>query len=307
MKRVFFIFYLAQVTCISLHAQNFNEDKVLGLVEILSHDSLKGRKTGTEENKKAQKIIQKFYQEHHLEFLKNYTSYTHPFKIGNKTGTNILGYLPGSVFPEQYIVISAHYDHLGTRNGRVFNGADDNASGVGGLMAAMDYFTKNPPKNSILFAAFDGEEIDLLGSKNFVSHPPVPLKKILLNINLDMVSRSDKKELYAAGANYYPYLKTYLQKSDEENNGVDLKFGHDFPDKKHPSNDWTFASDHGPFHQQKIPFIYFGVEDHEDYHQSSDDFEKINKSFYLSSLKLIIDVIETLDNHSEAIKSRQSK
>ncbi|NNE65118.1 MAG: M28 family peptidase, partial [Pyrinomonadaceae bacterium] len=194
--------------------------------------------------------------------------------------------------PESYIVVSAHFDHVGISRGKIYNGADDNASGTAALFAIAKYFQEHPPEHSLIFAAFDAEEIGLEGAKHFVRNPPVSIEKILLNINLDMVSRSDKNELYISGTYHYPIFKTILSPIVEKV-PVKLLFGHDEPEPKR--DDWTFQSDHGVFHKKKIPFVYFGVEDHADYHRPTDDFEKVDKKFFSNSVKTIVVATDTLD------------
>ena len=276
-----------------LKAQEFNRSAVLNLVEALSHDSLQGRFIGTIASLKAQKIISDNYKKFNLKNFSKYKSFQHRFKWKNYEGINLIGYFEGKKWPQKYIAISAHYDHIGIKNGMIYNGADDNASGVGGLVALMDYFSNNPPDHSIVFAAFDGEEVDLTGSQAFVKDLPVAKEAILLNVNLDMISRSDKKELYVCGTGSYPFLKKCL---DQVSSGsVNFKLGHDGFTKTNKTEDWTFSSDHGSFHAENIPFLYFGVEDHEDYHKSTDDFQKIDKEFYISVIQLIIRSVDVLD------------
>ena len=241
-------------------------------VAFLAHDSLQGRATGTVGNRQAREYIVGAFGDIGLEAFDG--GYTKPFTFerGGNTieGANVVGYVPGTAAGDTYIVVTAHYDHLGVRDGEVFNGADDNASGTAGLLAIARFLVANPPRHSVILAALDAEERGLRGARAFVEDPPVPLAGVVLNINLDMVSRSEGV-LYAAGTHHYPYLRPYLESVPLEP-GVVLAFGHDSPDL--PSgDDWTNSSDHGPFHAAGIPFVYFGVEDHPDYHRSTDDFE----------------------------------
>src|SRR6185295_7198356 len=115
-------------------------------------------------------------------------------------GVNVLGQLPGTAaaFP-QYILVSAHFDHIGTRNGQVFNGADDNASGTAALFALAKYYSVHPPKNSLIFAAFDAEESGLRGSQAFLKQPPVELNAIALDLNADMIGRDPDDKLFVVG------------------------------------------------------------------------------------------------------------
>jgi Zn-dependent M28 family amino/carboxypeptidase len=181
---------------------------------------------------------------------------------------------------------------LGIKDGEIFNGADDNASGVAVLLSMATYFQKNPPQHSIVFCLFDAEEKGLLGAKAWVKSPPMPINQVVLNVNLDMVSRSDKKELYFCGTHHYPHLKTIMDTSLVQNS-VYVKFGHDRPEDGH--DDWTNQSDHFHFHEAKIPFLYVGVEDHKDYHQHTDEADKIDKSYYTAVNQLLKSTIENFD------------
>ena len=269
-------------------------DRMLADVAALSADSMEGRAVGTEGNRMARRYIVSRFESLGLEklgdgYVTRFTFTDAGRRIG---GTNIVGYVTGTEQPERYIVVSAHYDHLGTRRGSIYNGADDNASGTAAMMALAAYFTQVPPKHSVIFAAFDAEESSLQGAKAFVNRPPVKRRSIVLNVNLDMVSHSER-ELVVAGTYHYPFLKRYVD-AVEQPPAVEFVFGHDSPDL--PSGqDWTLSSDHGPFHEAGIPFLYFGVEDHDDYHKPTDDFETISPRFYADAVRAILAVVEELD------------
>ena len=260
---------------------------------VLSHDSLEGRKTATEGSKKAQYYIISRFLQIGLETIGS--KFSHQFtpsrsSLNTDTATNLIGYLPGS--SDQIILITAHYDHLGIKNGQIYNGADDNASGVSVILFIAQYFMKTKPAHSLLFVAFDAEESGLLGAKAFIKDPPVDLEKIILNINLDMVSRSSNNQIYACGVYHYPLLGPYLSAVDHKG-PVQLLLGHDEPESgKH---DWTYSSDHGPFHRRGVPFLYFGVEDHADYHRSSDTVDKIDQEFFFDVARLILESALRLD------------
>jgi len=215
-----------------------------------------------------------------------------PGKTEALKGVNFIGQIKGRKDPEKYIIITAHYDHVGIRNGEIYNGADDNASGTAALFAIASYFKKHPPDHSLIFVAFDAEERGDLGSEHFVANLPVKKESILLNVNMDMISRNDKGELYAAGTHHYPQLRPILE-SVQKKAGVKLLLGHDDPKLGH--DDWTGQSDQASFHAAKIPFVYFGVEDHKDYHRPTDDFANIQPEFYVRSVETIIDAIKAFD------------
>lgn len=210
------------------------------------------------------------------------------------SGVNILARIEGTdPDPDgRVIVFSAHYDHLGVRNGEIHNGADDNASGVAALLAVAEAFRRKPPVHDVIFAAFDAEEAGLRGARAFVANPPVAKERIRLNINLDMVGRGDKGELYIAGTSHYPQLKPTLSPVATLA-PVKVLFGHDTPEWG--QEDWTMQSDHAPFHQAGIPFVYFGVEGHADYHKPGDDAEKIDPVFFSGVVRTILDATRALD------------
>lgn len=277
----------------SVLEQFFNEKSLLRHIKILSSDTFEGRRTGTRGAIKARNyIINEFNNFNVLPFVENYTQAFNFYKSGNSyNGTNVLGLIKGTETPNKYIVISAHYDHEGIKNGQIYNGADDDASGVSALFSFAEYFKLNPPKHSVILAAFDAEELGLNGSKYFVNHPKVPLQSIMVNLNMDMISRSDKNELFVVGTRYNKTLK-YLISNFKQSENVTLIAGHDGDDKL---ENWTYSSDHGSFHKKEIPFLYFGVANHEDYHTPNDDFEKIHPKFYIESVKNIITVFQQID------------
>jgi len=205
---------------------------------------------------------------------------------------NVLGLIKGSVSPEKHIVISAHYDHEGVDQGQVYNGADDNASGISALFAFAEYFKNHPPKYSVILAAFDAEELGLKGSKYFVNHPIISSKDMVLNINMDMISRSDKKELDVVGTSENKMLKPLITDYNHSSK-IKLLAGHDRYDDL---ENWTYSSDHADFYKKGIPFLYFGVEDHKDYHEPTDDYENIHPEFYIEAVKTIISVFDKIDN-----------
>jgi hypothetical protein len=275
---------------------NIDSATLINHLAYLSSGVMEGRETATPGNKLAREYIVRIFDSLKLE--KAGDSWLQPFPFGNNNqqGNNIMGVIKGSMYENNYITITAHYDHLGTRNGTIYYGTDDNASGTAALLAMAQYFKKYPPKHSLLFVAFDAEEKGLLGSKYFVSNSPIPLSAIKLNVNMDMVSRNDSNEIYASGVSHYPFLKKYVD-SIQPFTPVHIRFGHD--GEKTGSQDWTNQSDHFPFHQKNIPYLYFGVEDHADYHRPGDTFDKVNKRFYYQVCTMITALASVLDRPAE--------
>jgi len=212
-------------------------------------------------------------------------------------GANVVGVVKGTGHPDQYIVITAHYDHLGVGRAvagdSIYNGADDNASGTAALVTLAKYFYRHPPAHSLIFAAVDGEESGMWGSRAFVSTPVVPLEQILLNVNLDMIGRNVNNELYAAGPGKYPLL-TPLLEATSECAPLRLTIGHD-RGSAGSGSDWTGQSDQGSFHAKGIPFVYFGEEDHPDYHRPSDHADKLMPGFYLAAVQTVADFVRRFD------------
>lgn len=285
----------AQKKDIAPKSQVINAEKLLKDIETLSADDMQGRGIGTEGGLKAREFVAKRFAETKIKSFNN--SFVQPFDYTNRagakiSGANVVGYVEGKKFKDKYIVVTAHYDHVGVQKGEIYNGADDDASGTAALFALAEYFVKHKPLHTIIFAAFDGEESGLRGARAFVAAPPVAKEKIALNINMDMISRNDKNELYAAGTYHYPSLKPLLEKIAPKSK-IKLLLGHDRPEQQR--DDWTNQSDHGAFHAARIPFIYFGVEDHKDYHQPTDDFANINQEFYIRAVETILEAVKGFD------------
>lgn len=271
-----------------------DNEGLLSDLKTLSSDAFEGRKTETIGAQKAREFIIERFEKLRMEPFSVEHGFLQVFGFTDKSGdsiqgTNVMGYIPGKM--KESIVISAHYDHLGIINGETYNGADDNASGVVALLHIAEYFARNKPNFTLIFAAFDAEEMGLQGAKAFVENPPVPLNSIHLNINMDMIAHNDIGELYACGTYHYPELKAYM--NPNKDGQLQLLFGHDDP--KEGSDDWTNQSDHGAFHAKKIPFIYFGVEDHKDYHKPTDIYDNINEEFYTRAVATILDVVKNID------------
>lgn len=265
-------------------------------LKLLASDSLQGRATGTEGGKMARMYVKNRMVAMGLtayvpDYFQNFKAITP--EGDSLAATNVIGFVPGTS-KGPALVISAHYDHLGIHEGEIFNGADDNASGVAAMLAIAEYYTRNQPEHSILFVAFDAEEMGLQGARYFVKSLVAEADSLVFNLNLDMVSRSYERRLYASGTYHSPYLKPWLESvKDSTQWGVELRFGHDRP--RGHLEDWTFSSDHAAFHHAGIPFLYMGVEDHNDYHKATDVFWTIDQDFYLSVVELILETSLILD------------
>ncbi|MFN0198536.1 MAG: M20/M25/M40 family metallo-hydrolase [Planctomycetaceae bacterium] len=190
---------------------------------------------------------------------------------------NLLAYIPGDdpQLKHEVVLIGAHYDHVGYGTasnsfgplGQIHNGADDNASGVSGLVEVIEALTQEPLKlkRSVMIAFWDGEEKGLLGSEHWVDAPTVPLENIRFYVNIDMIGRLANNRMKLYGVRSAPGLRQWVAEQNQVSN-VQIDF------------DWTLKrdSDHYPFYQHQIPFFMLHTGLHEDYHRPSDDPEKLN-------------------------------
>lgn len=194
------------------------------------------------------------------------------------TSQNVVACLEGSdpALKDQFVVFSAHYDHLGKRDdGTIFNGADDDGSGTTAIVELAQAFASNPirPKRSLLFIAHAGEEKGLLGSEYFTSNPLVPLENIDTDLNIDMIGRNDSNSVYIIGSDH---LSSELHRLNEDaNKTVGLNFDYTYNDVNDP-NRFYYRSDHYNFAKHGIPIIFYFTGTHEDYHRPDDDVQKIN-------------------------------
>jgi Zn-dependent M28 family amino/carboxypeptidase len=269
-----------------------DDEQLMRDVDVLAADGMEGRMAGTPGGARARAYVLKRFQEIGLKALG--TTHEQPFtfqgrrEAEERTGVNLLGLIRGTARPNRLIVVTAHYDHVGIRNGQVFNGADDNATGVAALLAVAAHFVKNPPDTSLVIAALDAEESGLRGARALLDSDRISKDAIVMNVNIDMIGRDANNILYAVGTHHYPALKPFLENIARP--PVELRFGHDVPGTQ--VEDWTHDSDHAPFHQAGIPFIYFGVEDFEHHHKATDDAATIQREFFAGAVRTVIVALE---------------
>lgn len=260
---------------------------------IVASDEMQGRDTGSAGQKKAGQYLIDQYKINTVPFPNGATDYYQKVPasflnaIRNQNlsdSENIWAYIEGSEKPNEVIVISAHYDHIGIENGEIFNGADDDGSGTVALLEIAQAFSKakkegHGPKRSILFLHVTGEEHGLLGSRYYTENPLFPLANTITNINIDMIGRHDA--FHSDSSNYVyligsDYLSTDLYKICENanKNYVNLFIDYKFNDKNDP-NRFYYRSDHYNFAKNNIPsvFLFNGV--HADYHKATDEVDKI--------------------------------
>ena len=284
-----------------LASLRIDSERLMAAVTTLADPKFEGRAAGSPGGIAARAWIVDRFKTIGLQPVSG--AYVHPFTYTRMTlngrqegeGANVLGMCVGTDAKLPFFIVSAHYDHLGIRDGQIFPGADDDASGVAVTLELAAYCQKTPFRHSIVFAAFDAEERGLQGAQAFMIKPPVPQERIALDVNLDMVSRNDKREIFIAGTYHYPDLKAPLEEIARRA-PITVLFGHDKPVAVAGGvEDWTNQSDHGPFHAAKIPFVYFGVEDHADYHKATDTADKIDRGFFVDVAETILDAVLALD------------
>ncbi|HCT54296.1 MAG TPA: hypothetical protein DF712_17750 [Balneola sp.] len=277
-------------------------------ITFLASDSLQGREAGSANEAIAANYIADHFRDFGLEPAGDNETYFQEFTIntavlrnphagedaeGEKLlSKNVVGLLQGTGNSDELIIIGAHYDHLGYgefgslyrgEQERIHNGADDNASGTAGVLELAEYFSANRPKKDILFLAFSGEEMGLLGSAYYVDNPTVDLENALAMINMDMIGRMVDKKLMIFGIGTADKWEGIL---DSANTGdLDLNL----------VKDGTGASDHTSFYYKDIPVLHYFTDTHADYHRPSDDTEYINMNGTALALHHLVRVIVQLD------------
>jgi pimeloyl-ACP methyl ester carboxylesterase len=294
----------------SVRSELIDAKQLLTDLRVLSADDMQGRRAATPGGLKARAYVAERFKASGLAPFG--ASYEHPFALRQRaadteprTGVNVIGRIDGRTNPRRYIVVTAHYDHIGVAaNGEVYNGADDNASGTAALFALAAHFKAKPPQNSLIFAALDGEESGLEGARAFVQTPPADAASIVLNINLDMIGRDPNDTLYVVGTRQQPFLKPFIEKVAAKAS-IKLLMGHDDPTQK-GVEDWTRDSDHYAFCQAKIPCLYFGVEDFANHHKTTDDYETMSHAFYVRVVETMAQAIREFDAGLDSVAAAVS-
>ena len=318
------------------YANTININDLYDHINILASDSLEGRETGKPGQKMAAAYIANHFKSIGIPPYKRKT-YFQKFKVKSKRhvckcddcdltffkrifksnqmirGENVLGFIEGSDLKNELIIITAHYDHLGKHDSLIFNGADDDASGVAGAMEIAEAFmmAKNDgkgPRRSILIMPVSGEEKGLLGSKYYTDNPVYPLNNTIANLNIDMIGRLDDwhntgNYVYLIGSDR---LSLDLHNINEEVNKkyTKLTLDYRYNDEEDP-NRYYYRSDHYNFAKNNIPVIFYFNGVHEDYHRPSDTIEKLDFSKIKRISKLVFLTAWELANREEKIKLRK--
>ncbi len=248
--------------------ETITASNILADVRWLSSDELQGRHYLSNEARLAAKYIATKWKDAGLVPLHGKSSMYLPTD-DHRVSPNVAAMLQGT--GDSYVLITAHYDHLKPKRrgeDKIYNGADDNASGTAALIAIADALgsLQQQPSASIVLVAFTGEEAGLIGSEHFVQSAPIPMRSIQALFNLDMISRGDVNTIFLEGAADAPRIARAISKANETI-GLTIVRG------KHP--DWLQRSDQAPFLDVGVPSVFLSVEDHEDYHRVTDEVDKI--------------------------------
>ncbi len=286
------------------YINQINSKDLETLLYVIASDEFEGRNTGEEGQKKAANYIRDFYIKNGIsspesEFVNNYFQSipAGTFPRIKKDTENVMAFIEGSEKPEEILIVSAHYDHVGVNNGEIYNGADDDGSGTVAVMEIAKAFKEAEkagfkPKRSILFLHVTGEEIGLLGSRFYTDIQPVfPLENTIANLNTDMIGRVDNQHkdnpnyVYLIGSDM---LSTDLHNVSEAVNKkyIGINLDYTFNDKNDP-NQFYYRSDHYNFAKNNIPVIFYFNGVHEDYHKPTDTPDKINYDMLAKRAQLI--------------------
>jgi hypothetical protein len=213
---------------------------------------------------------------------------------GRDSTYNVVAWLEGTdeQLKEEYVLFGSHHDHIGTRENKVYNGADDNGSGTVAMLELAQALQIQRPKRSVVFVWHTAEEKGLWGSRYFVEHSPVPVEKMSAELNMDMICRNDPDHLYIIGSNKLSSeLDAIINAVNDKHIGMNLDYKYEDP--KHPDN-FFFRSDQYPYIQYGIPAVWYFCGTTEDYHQETDtidraDFtkmERVTRFVYLTAMAI---------------------
>ena len=298
------------------YSKSITSKELKELLYVYASDYFEGRDTGERGQKIAVDFLRNYYQKQNIEAAINTKDYFQEMILNirgkNVKTENVVAIITGSENPEEYIVISAHLDHIGQKNGQIYNGADDDGSGNVAMLEIAEAFQiavkeNNRPKRSIIFLHVTGEEKGLLGSRYYTENPLYPLKETIANLNIDMIGRLDPKRV-DKDPNYI-----YLIGSDKLSNELhevselvnrkytNLILDYTFNAENDP-NRFYYRSDHYNFAKNGIPVIFYFNGTHEDYHQPTDTADKINYDILQKRAKLIFHTAWELANMPNRIK-----
>ena len=306
---------ISDTTTIRSYANTITSTELKNLLYTYASKEFEGRGTGEEGQKKAANFLKTYYLSQNISSPINDSVYFQSipksyFPDDTKETENVVAYIEGIEKPEEVLVISAHYDHLGIEDDQIYYGADDDGSGTVALMemaqafkmAAKDGFG---PKRSILFLHLTAEEIGLQGSRFYTENPIFQLSKTIANLNIDMIGRVDAPHennsnyLYLIGTDRLSKeLHLLSEKVNETFFNLDIDYRFNDEDDK---NRYYYRSDHYNFALHNIPVIFYFNGEHEDYHQPTDTPDKINYPLLEKRTQLIFATAWQLANRENRL------
>lgn len=259
------------------------------ILSYIAHDCARGRATGSLAHQMVAKYIKDHFEQYGLAPFEGH--YWHSFMCDSTTkGHNIVGYIPSVIPSDEYVIISAHYDHIGALNGFVYNGADDNASGVTALLNLAEIFgtmrkAKMGPDKNVIFVAFDAKEKSMSGSRHFVKNLSIPKRSIICNINFDQVG-STLEPVHKGVEDYLIVLgESTLKKEDRGKLGIcnrfyniNLDIDYTFYSSEAFTTLYYKLSDQVAFEEAGIPALLFTSGFHKHTYKISDDIDLISFS-----------------------------
>ena len=307
----------SQENKVSKYANTITAKELMDNLYVYSSDYFQGRETGTLGQKRAIDFLQNFYTTSGIVSADGTQNYLQPMTLfikGKKVETeNLASIIKGSEYPDEYIIITAHLDHIGIdKNGDINNGADDDGTGNVALLEMAEAFKQAEkegfgPKRSLVFLHVTGEEKGLLGSKYYTENPLYPIKNTVANLNIDMIGRVNPKRetedpnyIYLIGSDM---LSQELHDISEAVNDkyIQLELDYTYNDERDP-NRFYYRSDHYNFSKKNIPFIFYFNGTHEDYHKPTDTADKINYPVLEKRIKLIFYTAWELANRKNRIQ-----
>lgn len=283
------------------YAQNIEQEDLKKLLYVYASDYFQGRESGELGQKRAVTFLREFYQQHGIAPADGTEDYFQKMTLdvkGKQIATeNVVAIIPGKSKPNEYVVISSHLDHEGIKNGKIYNGADDDGSGTIAQLRIAQAFQQaanegNAPERSVVFLHFTGEEKGLLGSKYYADNPLYPIEQTVVDLNIDMIGRidpthkgKDERYIYIIGSSH---LSSDLHELSERVNKKTLNLSLDYKYNEIDEPECIYyRSDHYNFAKNNIPVIFYFNGVHEDYHKPTDTPEKIEYELYTERTQLI--------------------
>ncbi|MBV7267677.1 M28 family metallopeptidase [Winogradskyella luteola] len=290
-------------TVVNQYLNTIDPEELKIHIEEVSSDKYKGRMTGEEGHNQVCDYIRNYYKsqsikapETHPDYYQKVPKDALPDELNESQ--NVIAYIEGSEFPDEYVYISAHSDHEGIIDGEIYPGADDNGSGTAAVLEMAEAFKKavengHRPKRSVVFLHVTAEEVGLHGSRYYTNNPIFSIENTVATLNIDMIGRVDERNKEKNNENYIyvigaDRISTELDFIIQEANSefVNLDLDYKFNDER-DTNRYYYRSDHYNFALKGVPVVFFFNGEHEDYTKPTDTADKINYQLLAKRTKLI--------------------